>query len=93
MATAPKTVVGHGQVEDQALAARCVLEVAADHNGLYRVEFVIPITQRDLFTQPVPKNVPHTARFKIVPFQEQVTRPGLEPARLKFDLNNRAGQI
>ena len=32
MATAPKTVVGYGQVEDQALAARCVWEVAADHN-------------------------------------------------------------
>ena len=29
MATAPKTVVGHGQVEDQAPAARYVLEVAA----------------------------------------------------------------
>ena len=29
MATAPKTVVGHGQVEDQAPAARRVLEVAA----------------------------------------------------------------
>ena len=27
VATAPKTVVGHGQVEDQALAARRVLEV------------------------------------------------------------------
>ena len=27
--TAPKTVVGHGQVEDQAPAARRVLEVAA----------------------------------------------------------------
>jgi hypothetical protein len=28
--SAPKTVVGHGQVEDQAPAARCVLEVAAE---------------------------------------------------------------
>jgi len=32
VATAPKTVAGHGQVEDQAPAARCVLEVAADLN-------------------------------------------------------------
>ena len=32
VATAPKTVVGHGQIEDQASAARCVLEVAADLN-------------------------------------------------------------
>jgi hypothetical protein len=32
VATAPKTVVGHGQVEDQAPVARCVLEVAADLN-------------------------------------------------------------
>ena len=30
VATAPKAVVGHGQVEDQAPAARCVLEVVAD---------------------------------------------------------------
>ena len=30
MATAPKAVVGHGQVKDQAPAARCVLEVVAD---------------------------------------------------------------
>ena len=30
VATAPKTVVGHGQVEDQAPAARRVLEVAAE---------------------------------------------------------------
>ena len=29
VATAPKTVVGHGQVEDQAPAAHRVLEVAA----------------------------------------------------------------
>ena len=29
-ATAPKSVVGHGQVEDQAPAVRCVLEVVAD---------------------------------------------------------------
>jgi hypothetical protein len=28
--TAPKTVVGHGQVENQAPAARCVLEIPAD---------------------------------------------------------------
>jgi hypothetical protein len=26
----PKAVVGHGQVEDQALTVRCVLEVVAD---------------------------------------------------------------
>ena len=32
VATAPKTVEGHGQVEDQAPAAGCVLEVAADLN-------------------------------------------------------------
>ena len=32
MATAPKEVVGHGQVEDQAPAARCVLDVASDLN-------------------------------------------------------------
>ena len=32
MAPAPKAVVGHGQVDDQAPAARCVLEVAADLN-------------------------------------------------------------
>jgi hypothetical protein len=30
VATAPQTVVGHGQVEDQAPAARCILEVAAE---------------------------------------------------------------
>ena len=30
VSTAPKTVVGHGQVEDQASAARRVSEVAAD---------------------------------------------------------------
>ena len=30
MSTAPKTVVGHGQVEDQAPAARLVFEVVAD---------------------------------------------------------------
>ncbi len=29
LSTAPKTVVGHGQVEDQAPAARRVLDVAA----------------------------------------------------------------
>ncbi len=30
MATAPKPIVGHGQVEDQAPAARRVLEIAAE---------------------------------------------------------------
>ena len=30
VSTSPKTVVGHGQVEDQAPAARRVLEVAAE---------------------------------------------------------------
>ena len=30
VATAPKTVVGHGQVEDQAPEARSDLEVAAE---------------------------------------------------------------
>ncbi len=32
VANAPKTVMGHGQVKDQAPAARCVLEVAVDLN-------------------------------------------------------------
>jgi hypothetical protein len=32
VSTAPKTVVGHGQVEDQASTSRCVLEVVADLN-------------------------------------------------------------
>ena len=32
VSTAPKTVVGHGQVEDQAPTSRCVLEVVADLN-------------------------------------------------------------
>ena len=30
MVPAPKSVVGRGQVEDQAPAARCILEVVAD---------------------------------------------------------------